>query len=138
VATRALRSPRTRSPDPSRVAFRCVRWARLGVVDLLRNPVLLALLLVVPRVFVLLAKATTAARNLVLGVTEDGVTVNAEYWFPDVHAGTMTPIALASLAALAGMFVVVDAADGGACGWPAIRPASSWRPGSVSSQPRLW
>jgi hypothetical protein len=85
---------------------------RFGVVDLLRNPVLLALLLVVPAVFVLLAKATTPARNLVLGVTEDGATVNAEYWFPEVHAGTMTPIAVASLSALAGPFVVVDAADG--------------------------
>src|SRR5829696_716951 len=85
---------------------------RLGLVDLRRNPVLLVLLVVVPSVFVLLAKATTPAPNLVMGITEDGATVNATYWFPEVHAKTMTPIAVASLAALAGLFVVVDAAGG--------------------------
>lgn len=35
---------------------------------------------------------------------------NASFWFPEVHAGTMTPTAIASLAALAGLFVVIDAA----------------------------
>jgi hypothetical protein len=82
---------------------------RFGLIDLSRNPVLLVLLAVVPAVFVLLSKATTPARDLVLGVTENGTTMNATYWFPAVHAGTMTPIAVASLAALAGLFVVVDA-----------------------------
>lgn len=87
---------------------------RFGFIDLRRNPVLLVLLVIVPVLFVLLAEATTPARNLILGVTEDGGTVNTAYWFPEVHAGTMTPIAIASLAALAGMFVVVDAAGGDA------------------------
>jgi ABC-2 family transporter protein len=95
-----------------RTAGKLVTALRFGVVDLLRNPVLLALLLAVPAVFVLLAKATTPARNLILSVAEDGATVNAQYWFPEVHAGTMTPIAVASLAAIAGLFVVVDAANG--------------------------
>jgi hypothetical protein len=95
-----------------RSAGRLITALRFGLIDLSRNPVLLVLLVVVPAVFVLLAKATTPARDLVLGVTEDGATVNATYWFPEVHAGTMTPIAVASLAALAGLFVVVDAAGG--------------------------
>ncbi len=85
---------------------------RLGLVDLRRNPVLLVLLVIVPVVFILLAKATTPDRNLLLNVTENGSTVTAAYWFPTVHAGTMAPIAIASLAALAGLFVVVDASSG--------------------------
>jgi hypothetical protein len=95
-----------------RSAGQLVTALRFGLVDLRRNPVLLVLLVIVPAVFVLLAKATTPARDLILSVTEDGATVNASYWFPEVHAGTMTPIAVASLAALAGLFVVVDAARG--------------------------
>ncbi|MBU3750020.1 MAG: ABC transporter permease [Mycobacterium sp.] len=85
---------------------------RMGLVDLRRNPVLLVLLALVPAVFVLLAKATTPARMLILAVTENGVTGPQPFWFPDVHAGTMAPIAIGSLAALAGMFVVADATAG--------------------------
>ncbi|HEX9834063.1 MAG TPA: ABC transporter permease, partial [Mycobacterium sp.] len=85
---------------------------RFGLVDLRRNPVLLVLLVIVPVLFVLLAEVTTPARDLVLTVLEDGTSRTASFWFPEVHAGTMTPIAIASLAALAGMFVVVDAAAG--------------------------
>ena len=85
---------------------------RFGLVDLRRNPVLLVLLVIVPVLFVLLAEITTPARTIVLSVTEAGAPRNASFWFPEVHAGTMTPIAIASLAALAGMFVVIDAAAG--------------------------
>jgi hypothetical protein len=85
---------------------------RFGLVDLRRNPVLLVLLVIVPVLFVLLAEVTTPARNLILNVVEDGASRSASFWFPEVHAGTMTPIAIASLAALAGMFVVIDAAAG--------------------------
>ncbi|AEV73408.1 MULTISPECIES: ABC transporter permease [Mycolicibacterium] len=85
---------------------------RFGLVDLRRNPVLLVLLVIVPVLFVLLAKITTPARNLLLTVTEDGASRTASFWFPEVHAGTMAPIAIAGLAALAGMFVVIDAAAG--------------------------
>ncbi len=34
------------------------------------------------------------------------------FWFPEVHAGTMTPISVGSLGTLAGLFLVLDAADG--------------------------
>ncbi|MEN4473889.1 ABC transporter permease [Mycolicibacterium cosmeticum] len=84
---------------------------RFGLVDLRRNPVLLVLLVIVPATFILLAEATTPARTQLVGVTENGATSNQPFWFPEVHAGTMAPIAIASLAALAGMFVVIDAAD---------------------------
>ena len=41
---------------------------RYGLIDLRRNPVLIVLLIVVPAVFVLLAKATTPARFLVMTI----------------------------------------------------------------------
>lgn len=85
---------------------------RFGLVDLRRNPVLLVLLVLVPVLFVLLAKATTPARPLVVAVTESGSASNQAFWFPDVHAGAMAPIGIGALAALVGMFVVVDAAGG--------------------------
>ena len=85
---------------------------RFGVVDLRRNPVLLVLLVIVPAAFVLLAKATTPGRPLVVSVTENGATSNQPFWFPEVHAGAMAPIGIGALAALVGMFVVVDAAGG--------------------------
>lgn len=87
-----------------------VTAVRFGLVDLRRNPVLFVLLVIVPATFILLAEATTPARTQVVGVTENGATTNQPFWFPEVHAGTMAPIAIASLAALAGMFVVIDAA----------------------------
>lgn len=101
-----------RAGHKSRRAGQFLTAARLGLVDLRRNPVLLVLLVLVPAVFVLLAKATTPARMLSLSVTDNGATSNQQFWFPEVHAGTMAPIAIGSLAALAGMFVVIDSAAG--------------------------
>lgn len=95
-----------------RASGQLITALRFGLVDLRRNPVLLVLLVIVPVLFVLLAEVTTPARNLILNVVEDGASRSASFWFPEVHAGTMTPIAIASLAALAGMFVVIDAAAG--------------------------
>jgi len=85
---------------------------RFGLVDLRRNSVLLVLLVLVPITFVLLAKVTTPGRPLVVAVTENGATSNQPFWFPEVHAGAMAPIGIGALAALVGMFVVVDAAGG--------------------------
>ncbi|MGW4741695.1 ABC transporter permease [Nocardia xishanensis] len=85
---------------------------RLGVVELSRNPVFAVLLIVVPVVFVLLAKITTPARSMVLTLRENSAAVTMSFWFPEVHAGTMTPIAIGSLATLAGLFLVLDTADG--------------------------
>ncbi|MFI6558693.1 hypothetical protein [Streptomyces sp. NPDC050534] len=47
-----------------------------------------------------------------MSVRENGVTVLRRFWLPDVHGGTMAPIAIASLAALAGLFTVLDARTG--------------------------
>ena len=85
---------------------------RFGLVDLRRNAVLLVLLVIVPAAFVLLSRATTPGRPIVVAVKENGVTSRQPFWFPDVHAGVMAPIGIGALAALVGMFVVVDAAAG--------------------------
>lgn len=105
AGSRTARTPR-RSSGPFLTAV------RLGLVDLRRNPVLLVLLVLVPVAFILLAWATTPERDIVMMVRENGATGPASFWFPDVHAGAMTPIAIGSLATLAGMFVIVDAAAG--------------------------
>ena len=60
----------------------------------------------------LLAKATTPARMLILAVTGERRDRPSAVLVSDVHAGTMAPIAIGSLAALAGMFVVADATAG--------------------------
>lgn len=95
-----------------RTAGQLATALRFGLVDLRRNAVLLALLVIVPAAFVLLAKVTTPGRPLMVSVTENGTTSSQPFWFPDVHAGAMAPIGIGALAALVGMFVVVDAAGG--------------------------
>jgi len=85
---------------------------RMGLRDYRRNPVLWALLIVVPVVFIWLSKVITPDQPTSLSLVEDGRTVEPTFWLPDVHAGTMTPIAIASLATLAGLFVVLDARSG--------------------------
>lgn len=97
---------------PRRPPSQLMTAVRFGLVDLRRNAVLLVLLLLVPVVFVLLAKVTTPARQLPVAVTENGATSTEPFWFPAVHAGAMAPIGIGALAALVGMFVVVDAAGG--------------------------
>jgi hypothetical protein len=74
--------------------------------------VLWALLAVVPAVFVLLSDAVTPDRPTTLRLREGGRTVVQTFSLMDIHAGTMTPIAIASLAALVGLFTVLDARSG--------------------------
>lgn len=85
---------------------------RMGLRDYRRNPVLWALLIVVPVVFIWLSKVITPDGTMSLSLVDDGRKSLFSFWLPDMHAGTMTPIAVASLAALAGLFVVLDARSG--------------------------
>lgn len=71
-----------------------------------------ALLIVVPVIFIWLSKVITRGQFTALSLVDDGHAVTPTFWLPDVHAGTMTPIAIASLAALAGLFIVLDARTG--------------------------
>ncbi|MFI2368094.1 ABC transporter permease [Streptomyces sp. NPDC018833] len=85
---------------------------RMGLREAARNRVLWVLLIAVPVIFVLLAVATTPDESTTISVRENDQTLMGEFWLPDVHGGTMAPIAIASLATLAGLFTVLDARAG--------------------------
>src|SRR6266542_4496340 len=86
--------------------------AAMGWRDWRRNRVLGALLVVVPAVFIWLSDAITPDGTTRLRLLEHGQRIIATFNPADIHAGTMTPIAIGSLAALAGLFVAVDARAG--------------------------
>jgi hypothetical protein len=79
----------------------------MGVKDAARNRVLWPLLVAVPVVFVLLAVATTPDEFQIMKAPEGGRLFDVRVWLPDVHGGTMAPIAIGSLAALVGLFTVL-------------------------------
>lgn len=97
----AHRSPRRSRPGSGWDQF--TTGLRLGLRDCRRNPVLLVLLVVVPVVFIWLTKVITPDETMVLTLVEDGTPSPLTFWLPDMHAGTMTPIAVASLATLVGL-----------------------------------
>ncbi|MCH7230570.1 ABC transporter permease [Glycomyces sp. L485] len=107
VTRRRSRFLRTDSRWP-----RFATGVRMGLRDYGRNPVLWALLIIVPGVFILMAEAATPEESTTMALVDDGGRVELTFWLPDVHAGTMAPIAIASLAALAGLFVVLDSRSG--------------------------
>ncbi|MER5204233.1 ABC transporter permease [Streptomyces sp. NPDC002825] len=82
---------------------------RAGLRETGRNRVLWVLLVAVPVVFVLLSVATTPDAFTTLTVRENGAEHTVRPWLPDIHGGTMAPIAIGSLAALTGVFTVLDA-----------------------------
>lgn len=81
---------------------------RMGWHDWRRTPVLWVLLAVVPAVFILLSEAITPHGQTPVALREDGILRVAIVDPADMHAGTMAPIAVASLAALVGVFLVLD------------------------------
>lgn len=97
---------------PGSVRDQLAAASRMGWRDWRRNPVLWALLVAVPAVFILLAQAITPHRPTSIVVAEDGVRAARIFDVFDLHAGTMAPIAVASLATLAGLFVVLDTGPG--------------------------
>jgi len=74
-----------------------------------RTPVLWALLAVVPAVFIWLADAITPHGSAPVGLRENGTALTAMLDPAHMHAGTMAPIAVGSLAAIAGVFIGLDA-----------------------------
>ncbi|HET9516482.1 MAG TPA: hypothetical protein VFO77_02020, partial [Actinoplanes sp.] len=80
--------------------------------DARRNPALWVLFVVVPVVFIITADAVTPNEPIVLTVTEHGRRFGQTLLMPDVHGATMAPIAIASLAALVGLFTMLDSRDG--------------------------
>ncbi|WP_406263808.1 ABC transporter permease [Streptomyces sp. NBC_00191] len=111
TATSRTRHAHRRARPGSRRA-QMASGVRMGLREAGRNRVLWALLGAVPVIFVLLAVATTPKENTTLTVHENGRTLAQQAWLPDIHGGTMAPIAIGSLAALVGLFTVLDARSG--------------------------
>ncbi|MGJ3227179.1 ABC transporter permease [Micromonospora aurantiaca (nom. illeg.)] len=80
--------------------------------DARRNPALWALYVAVPVIFILLADAITPDQPITVTVREHGRRLAGSYPMPEVHGATMAPIAVASLAALAGLFTLLDSRAG--------------------------
>jgi hypothetical protein len=96
------RAPRPRAASQSRVGL------SLAVRGLARTPALWLLLVAVPAVFVLLAAWTTPSELMPMLVTENGVRVAVVVDLADIHGGTMAPVAVASLAMVAGLFAALQ------------------------------
>ncbi|WP_137990793.1 ABC transporter permease [Streptomyces vilmorinianum] len=111
TATSRTAGPR-RHARPGSTTAQLAAGVRAGLREAGRNRVLWVLLIAVPAVFVLLAVATTPAEFTSLTVREGGLTTVQRAWLPDIHGGTMAPIAIASLAALFGLFTVLNARAG--------------------------
>ena len=100
---------RRRVAAPSRPAGQLWVGLRMGLNDWRRTPLLWLLLGVVPAVFILLSAAITPHGSSPVVVREGGAQVTAIVDPAVIHPGTMAPEAIASLAALVGVFIVLDA-----------------------------
>lgn len=113
LLTRATRN--ARHPDGSHRpgwAGQVGKSFRMGMRQYRRNPALWVLLVTVPVIFIWLSKLITEERYSVMRVIDGGQEVDMRFWLPDTHAGTMAPIAVASLAAVAGLFIALNNRDG--------------------------
>lgn len=79
--------------------------------DARRNPAQWALFIIVPVVFILGSVAVTPNKPLPVTLDEHGHRIAQSFPMPDVHATTMAPLAIASLAALIGLFFLFDSRD---------------------------
>lgn len=82
---------------------------RMGWHDWRRTPVLWVLLAVVPAVFIWLSDVSTPSGRTSVMLRENGRTFTEILDPAHIHAATMAPIAVGSLAALAGTFIALDA-----------------------------
>lgn len=87
---------------------------RLLARQYLRNTLLMALLVVVPALFITMSYYTTRQADIEVLVTGDGGRQPLSVWMPDLHGAIMVPISAAFLAGITGLFVMLDAsrADG--------------------------
>jgi len=107
---------RTRRTRPGGVAAQLAAASQAAWRDARRNrnPALWVLFVVVPVVFILTADAVTPTEPIILTVTEYGRLRTAQtFAMPQVHGATMAPIAVGSLAALVGLFAMLDSREDG-------------------------
>jgi hypothetical protein len=86
--------------------------ARAGWREWRRNPTLWVLFALVPAVFVVLSDAITPHGRTAVVLNQGGRLATELLDPKHIHAGTMAPIGIASLATLAGLFLVLDARAG--------------------------
>jgi hypothetical protein len=112
VLTSASRTARAPRRQPAGTAGDQLRAAiRAGMTDWGRNRVLWVLLAAVPTVFIVLATALAPGSRVRLTFDEGGrqITKVVDLAFgAGVHPAFMAPIAIVSLATLAGMFIILD------------------------------
>lgn len=97
---------RSRRPVGSR-SDQYRRGLGMAVRELVRNPALWVLLAVVPAVFIVLSDIITPPGHTEIAVRENGLLVVRMFDPAEIHAGTMAPIAVASLAMLVGLFTIL-------------------------------
>lgn len=108
-ASRAARAPRRRHPGTAGDQLHAA--IRAGLLDWGRNRVLWVLLAAVPAVFIVLATALAPGSRVRLTVEENGRQVSKVVnlaFGAGIHPAFMAPMAIASLATLAGMFIILD------------------------------
>ena len=107
-----FRRPRPRTTNLGRWSVQFAAAMRAAWRDSRRNHVQWALFVIVPVVFILAADAVTPNKPITMMLREHGSSLIRALPMPDVHGATMAPIAIAALAALVGMFVMLDSCDG--------------------------
>jgi hypothetical protein len=113
VGAWSLAAARTRTKHPSQRSHRgdtsqLSAALRASWRDGRRNPAQWVLFVVVPLVFILTAAAVTPNKPITVFLAEHGRRFAKTVPMPDLHGATMAPIAIASLAALIGLFVLLD------------------------------
>lgn len=109
TVSRTRRSRRsTRRIHPGSARDQIAAAARAALHDAGRNRALWVLLVVVPVVFILGAYAITPDAPITFLLMEQNRSIASTFAMPTVHGATMAPIAIASLAALVGLFTVLD------------------------------
>ncbi|MEO6998148.1 MAG: ABC transporter permease [Terracoccus sp.] len=126
VATRSrtahVKARRTR--PGSRFEQAVAAW-RAAWQDARRNPTLWVLFVIVPVVFILGADAITPNTPITFFLTGPNGLVPHAFTMLEVHDATMAPIAVGSLAALVGLFTVLDSHGGDRrAALSGLRPAS--------------
>ena len=129
-----LKRPRSRPVDPGRRRTQLAAAGRATWRDARRNRVQWVLFVLVPVVFILAADAVTPDKPITVTLQEHGQSLARAFAMPAVHGATMAPIAIASLAALVGLFVMLDSLEAIAeRSWPGCEPAHCSAPGSGCS-----
>ncbi len=109
--TRTARS-RSHHARPGGVAAQLAAASHAAWRDARRNRALWVLFVAVPVVFIITADIVTPNQPILVTVTEYGRHLARSFAMPQVHGATMAPIAIASLAALVGLFAMLDSRHG--------------------------